>query len=599
MSSRPLGADWAAFAPSLSIIVVIVIGLQFDGYSQYVTAIALVSAIIGAGLVLLVGFARCITLASGSIMAVGAYGSTLVMLHFNVPYVISLAAAAMSGALAGWVIALPGIRFRGHNLAMVTLVFQSVTIILLREAKSWTGGAEGIHVPNPVIAGWRIASDSEFLVLIGLVTVAAVLVLTIVTRGAFGKNMRAVAVNEVAAEAYGISVPGYLTAAFVVSSAAIGLAGGLAAPRFRILDPDSFGILPSIFMLAYPIVGGMHSIWGGLIGGGGLRALPELLRPIADYQELILCILVIVVVMFFPGGAYEILRRAARPFARRVAAPAPVPRIAAVPVVGAKSAIRPTSPPILVVRNVNKSFDALQAVDEASLEVPAGGIHALIGPNGAGKTSLFNVISGFLKPDTGSVIFDGTELVSLRARDRIRLGITRTFQHVATFGHLPCIDNVMIGLGKNDVMASIRQSFEQVAGSSNSRTARNRALAALEAVGLIGEAYVPARSLSLGSQRRLELARAIVSEPRLILLDEPVSGVSNEEAELLRQLLLRINGELGVAMLIVEHNIPFVASLCRSMSVMGNGRIVADGRPDVVITDPSVRQLYFGEEKVA
>src|SRR2546421_491884 len=121
------------------------------------------------------------------------------------------------------------------------------------------------------------------------------------SRGPFGQNLQAASGNEIAAEAFGVNVRGYLTAAFVVSSIAIAFAGALLAPRVRILDPDSFGVLESIFMLAYPIVGGMHAVWGGLIGGGGLRILPELLRPVADYQELFFATLVIFVVMFFPG----------------------------------------------------------------------------------------------------------------------------------------------------------------------------------------------------------------------------------------------------------------------------------------------------------
>jgi ABC-type branched-subunit amino acid transport system ATPase component/ABC-type branched-subunit amino acid transport system permease subunit len=598
---RIRGIDWAAILPALAILAVIAVGLQLDGYSQYVTAITVISAMIGAGLTLLVGFARCITLASGAVMAIGAYASTLLAVHYQVPFPAAAAAAIVCGALTGWVIALPGTRFRGHNLAMVTLVFQSVAIILLREAKSWTGGAEGIHVPVPVVFGWKVDGDAGFLALIGGSALIAILLVTIVARGAFGKNLRAVAVNEVAAEAFGVSVPGYLTAAFVISSAMIGFAGALAAPRIRILDPDSFGIVQSIFMLAYPIVGGMASVWGGLIGGGGLRVLPELLRPVADYQELILCILVVVVVMFFPGGAFELFRRLGGMIAQgrtRIAAHA-VP-VHAAPRSEPPAAIQAASlTPLLSVSNVNKSFDALRAVADASLQVPRGGIHGLIGPNGAGKTSLFNVISGFLAPDSGSVQFDGKELLTLRARDRIGLGITRTFQHVATFGHLSCVENVVVGLGQNGVLSSLRQSFGAFAGDNASQQANARALAALDAVGLVVKAGSPAGSLSLGDQRRLEIARAIVSEPQLILLDEPVSGVSKEEAEALRRLLLRINEERGVAMLIVEHNIPFVAGLCRSLSVMGQGRIVANGRPDQVISDPSVRQLYFGEERAA
>jgi ABC-type branched-subunit amino acid transport system ATPase component/ABC-type branched-subunit amino acid transport system permease subunit len=593
---------FGGLSPFAAVLFCTALGLALQNYFKYVIAIVLVSMVIGVALVVLVGLARCITLATGAVMAIGAYTSTLLMTRIGIPYLIGLFCAAATGALAGWLIALPGTRFRGHNLAMVTLVFQAVAIILLREAKWLTGGAEGIHVPQPVIFGWRVATDADFLVLIGLLSALVILLVTILTRGPFGKNLQAASGNEIAAEAFGVSVPAYLRAAFVISSMVIGFSGALAAPRIRILDPESFGVLPSIFMLAYPIVGGMQSVWGGLLGGGGLRILPELLRPVADFQELFFASLVIAVVMFFPGGMVELLRRSTgRVFSRRNkqrAGEAPLlpaiipaePTVHDWPTVPANS-----SEVLLRVEGIDRHFGALHAVNAASITVPIGGIHGLIGPNGAGKTSLFNIISGFLEAEQGHIDFAGTSLLDRPARDRIALGITRTFQHVAVFGQLSCLENVIIGRGRNAVMDSIKQSFDHFVGGRAREAAIRDALAALDAVGLADQASMPASSLSLGNQRRLELARAIVSNPRLILLDEPVSGLASAEVEELRQLLLRTNAERQIAMLVVEHNIPFVAKLCRTLSVMGAGAIVAEGNPEEVIARPGVRQLYFGE----
>jgi branched-chain amino acid transport system permease protein len=596
VSERQL--DPAALGPALLVALCAAVGLGLDSYPQYVIAVATISMLVGIALVVLVGLGRCITLASGSILAIGGYTSTLAAANLHASYLAALAIAILAGAAAGWVIAFPGTRFRGHNLAMVTLVFQSVCIILIREATWLTGGAEGIHVPAPEIFGLTIGSDRAFLILIGIAAASMTLVLTILVRGPFGKNLQAAAGNEIAAEAFGVSVRGYLTAAFVVSSAAIAFAGALLAPRVRILDPDSFGVLESIFVLAYPIVGGMHSIWGGLLGGGGLRIAPELLRPVADYQELFFATLVIFVVMFFPGGLTELFRRA---LAWRIRQDVPrgppsVPAMPAAPPLPAETGKRDD---LLLLESVDKHFDALHAVDRASLRVPAGIIHGLIGPNGAGKTSLFNIISGFLDADGGRVTFAGRSLLELRARDRIGLGITRTFQNVAIFGQLSCLDNVVIGLGQNAVVRAMGASFDQFAGGAATHDAKRRALAALDSVGLGGHAQSRAGSLSLGDQRRLEIARAIVSDPRLILLDEPVSGVAEAEAENLHDLLVRINVEGKIAMLVVEHNIPFVARLCQTLSVMGAGRIIAEGKPADVISLPIVRQLYFGEETPA
>jgi branched-chain amino acid transport system permease protein len=604
--------DFAAFGPAIFILLCVALGLELDSYPQYVIAIAAVSMLVGIALVVLVGLARCITLASGSIMAIGAYAATLAALDLGAPYVLALLLAIVAGAAGGWLIALPGTRFRGHSLAMVTLVFQSVCIILIRQSTWLTGGAEGIHVPRPEIFGWKIVNDADFLIVIGILAALMAFAVTVVIRGPFGKNLQAAAGNEIAAEAFGISVRDYLTAAFIVSSIAIAFAGALAAPRVRILDPDSFGVLPSIFMLAYPIVGGMYSIWGGLIGGGSLRILPELLRPVADYQELFFASLVIVVVMYFPGGLTELLRRGTRLVGTRfvgakLVGTGPVVKphhqrnsvatVSTSRIPAAAPAVKPErSAPLLLVEAVDKHFDALHAVNSASLMVPAGGIHGLIGPNGAGKTSLFNIISGFLEADSGRIEFAGKPLLKLRARDRIHLGMTRTFQNVAIFGQLSCLDNVIIGRGSNAVVHAMTLSLDHLVTGPHARAARHAALVVLEAVGLVGKAQSPAGALSLGDQRRLEIARAIVSNPRLILLDEPVSGLSEAEAEELRLLLLHINAERNVAMLVVEHNIPFVARLCRTMSVMGAGSIVADGEPAQVISTPTVRQLYFGEE---
>ncbi|PWT79758.1 MAG: hypothetical protein C5B58_12920 [Acidobacteria bacterium] len=592
--------------PFVAVLFCTAAGLALENYLRYVIAIAIISMVIGVALVVLVGLARCITLASGAVMAIGAYTSTLLMTRIDIPYPIGLLCAAFAGALAGWLIALPGTRFRGHNLAMVTLVFQAVAIILLREAKWLTGGAEGIHVPQPVIFGWRVASDADFLVLIGVLSAFVILLLTILIRGPFGKNLQAASGNEIAAEAFGISVPAYLRAAFVISSLVIGASGALAAPRIRILDPESFGVLPSIFMLAYPIVGGMQSVWGGLLGGGGLRILPELLRPVAEFQELFFASLVIAVVMFFPGGMVELLRRStahlsSRRDKQRTDEAALLPGIIpAEPSAHATPAVPANSSDVLLqVEGIDRHFGALHAVNAASITVSVGGIHGLIGPNGAGKTSLFNIISGFLEAEQGHINFAGTPLLDRPARDRIALGITRTFQHVAVFGQLSCLENVVIGRGRNAVMGSIKNSFDYFLGGRATKAAIRDAVAALDAVGLADQASIPASSLSLGNQRRLELARAIVSNPRLILLDEPVSGLASAEVEELRQLLLRINAGRQIAMLVVEHNIPFVAKLCRTLSVMGAGAIVAEGNPEEVIARPGVRQLYFGEQAAA
>ena len=222
--------DVSALGPPLLILFCAAVGLKLDSYPQYVVAITIISMLVGVALVVLVGLGRCITLASGSIMAVGAYVSTLAVAELRVPYLATLALAAAAGGCAGWLIAFPGTRFRGHNLAMVTLVFQSVCIILIRESTWLTGGAEGIHVPPPRLFGLTVTSDRAFLILIGIAAAAMTLLVTVLVRGRFGKNLQAAAGNEIAAEAFGVSVRGYLTAAFIVRLGHNWFRGRIACP---------------------------------------------------------------------------------------------------------------------------------------------------------------------------------------------------------------------------------------------------------------------------------------------------------------------------------------------------------------------------------
>ena len=610
MSSERPRAVTQILAPSAALLAVGILGLLFDTYWQYVLAISISAAAIGGALAMLVGYARCITIATGAMMAIGAYGAAIPVVSAGVPFLAALVFATALGALAGFILAIPGVRFRSHNLAMITLVFQSVVIIVLRESKTLTGGAEGINVPPPVILGISFADDAYFLLLCGLLCALAILPMAVLLAGPFGKNLRAIASNENAARAFGIDVSHHLIAAFTWSSALIAFAGAVSAPRFRIINPDSYGVLTSIFALAYPIIGGMGSIWGGIVGGGVLRVLPELLRPVADYIELMFCVLVVGTLTFFPDGLASALWTRRRKHSRdavtggvstRETQSARIAELfSATGSLAAPSAERESSEfPILEVHDVSKAFGALRAVDGVSLTVAARSLHGLMGPNGAGKTTLFNIVSGFTSSDSGRVLLSGAPLDKVPIERRIGLGMTRTFQHAAVFQRLSCLDNVIIGLGRNTVLQGTTRSIAAALETDANRAERRAALSALEAVGLGARAHDAAGALSLGDQRRLEIARAIVSRPRIILLDEPVSGVSAEEAQRLRELLLAINRELGIAMVVIEHNIGFLVSLCQRVSVMSEGRILAEGDASAMVSDPRVRHAYFGEREAA
>jgi len=582
--------------PALLIVAGGMLGLGASSFAQYLATQIVIACLVGVALVMIVGYARVIMLATGAMMAIGAYGSAMLMLHLGVPYLLTLPICILSGLVAGFVLAVPSTRFKGHHLAMATIVFQFLVVIGIREAGDWTGGALGLRVPNVDVFGISAYQDGPWMFFVAIACALAIGSLGVLLGARFGKTLKAISDAEVAADAYGVDLVRFKIAAFAISSAYLALAGALLAPGVRVLDPESFGIHLSIVTLGYPIVGGMGSLWGGIIGGGVLRTLPEALRFLGQYQELWIALLAIAVMMINPGGILGIAR-SVLPASRQQAKDV----VSAAPVHGAQPAASPApasaEDAIRVTAGV-KAYDGLVAVDHVDLVVKAGEIHGLIGPNGAGKTTLFNAISGFTPFDSGTIALFGRQVGNEPSRTRIKHSVTRTFQHVAVFGQLSCLDNVIIGLGRNGVTDALAASVGEVAGTAGARDAARKALDALREVGLENLAYEPARRLSLGNQRRLEIARAIVSRPRLILLDEPVSGVAREEEHRIAELLAHLNRQHGITMLLIEHNIAFVRRLAHSMSVMAAGRIIASGDPEQTIARPEVRRQYFGEAHV-
>jgi ABC-type branched-subunit amino acid transport system ATPase component/ABC-type branched-subunit amino acid transport system permease subunit len=588
----------AVVAPSICFFLLAVGGLAFDTYIQYVIGLCLIASLVGTALVLLMGYARVVMLATGAMMAIGAYGVALLMLSTGASYLLALLAAGVLGAIAGTILGVPAGRFRGHHLAMVTLVFQALVIIAIRE---WpvTGGAEGIRVPLPTVFGFSLTNDSFSLILTGLLGALILATTLALISGWYGKVIQAMTATEVGVTAFGVNVSAYRIAAFTISSAVLALAGGLLAPRIRILDPESFGILQSVHALAYPIVGGMTSVWGGLVGGFALRALPEVLRPLADYSELVFAAIALVVVLKMPDGLVPVLGR----LRRRSEQEKPASSVTDMkPLIGGLAKLGPVSVSdhsALVCKGITVRFGNLQAVADVDLTVKAGTIHALIGPNGAGKTTLFNVISGFLQPDQGTLHAFDRAISSEPAVTRVRHGITRTFQHVAVAPKLTCLDNVALGLGENGVARALYQSFDDTVLGPGWRRRQTRASEALSAVGLHHRRDEPAFRLSLGDQRRLEIARAIVSRPSLLLLDEPVSGVEFEEEKRIATLLQQLCSELSITMVLIEHNIRFVAECASAMSVMVDGKIISEGVPREVLARENVQEAYFGKLRKA
>jgi len=251
--------------------------------------------------------------------------------------------------------------------------------------------------------------------------------------------------------------------------------------------------------------------------------------------------------------------------------------------------------PLLELQDISRYFGGVHAVEAVTMTVRAGTVHGLIGPNGAGKTTLINLLTGFYRPTAGRILLGGERLDGRRSHQIARMGVARTFQNIRLFGRLPAIDNVLVAVHRREVRRSLGRVALWPGAARDERRERAAALAVLERLGVRGDAGRPAGTLSYGDQRRVEIARALATEPRLLLLDEPAAGMNHEETNALGD-AIRALVEPGRAILLIEHDLPLIMRVCDYITVLNFGRVIAAGPPAAIAADPAVIEAYLGRD---
>jgi ABC-type branched-subunit amino acid transport system ATPase component/ABC-type branched-subunit amino acid transport system permease subunit len=598
LGTRGLGRDLAAIA-AVAIAFVAVLLLVESAYYRLILTLVVIWATMGLAWNMLSGYGGLISFGHAAFFGLGAYTVTLAMVKFDITPWLGIPFGVLVGMLAGVLVGLPTFRLRGHYFALAMLAYPLAMLYVFE----WLGYQEvTLPMKREQPAAWMQFSDPRIYALLGLaLMVLALLASLAMERTRFGMALLAIKQNEAAAEAAGIDTWRWKMPAIVQSAGFAAAAGGLYAVVLLIVTPQTvFGVLVSAQALIVCLFGGVGTLWGPVIGAAILVPLAEILHGelgdvIPGIQGVVYGLAIIVIILLAPEGIFWRVRDRFFPAALAVPETPPAATGARASSGGSRDPPRPLvkdaggTPALpmrrdlLVLENVTKSFGGLRAVDNVSLTVEEGTVHGIIGPNGAGKTTLFNVVNGFLEPDTGSIRYDGRELVGLKPNRICRAGIGRTFQIVRAFPRMSVLQNVTAG---------------GLVATPDDREAEGLALQAIDLVGLSRrEAGQIASGLTMRQLRLLELARAMAARPRLLLLDETLAGLGHAELEDVTAAIRRI-AQGGTTVLIIEHTMHAMVRLADRLSVLDHGALIADGPPSAVTGDAAVIEAYLGRKWV-
>jgi branched-chain amino acid transport system permease protein len=591
-------------------------------YARHVVLVALIFAFVALGLNLVFGYAGQHAFGHPVFFGVGAYASALLAIRAGLPAVLAVVAGAVVTAAIALAVGYPSFRLRGIYFGMVTFAFARVIYVV---AQNWIGltrgpmGIPGVPPLEVLGAGQALGLGAEptlHLLLVAALA-ATVFLLHRLVRSDIGRSWIAIRENEELAASVGIPPLRYKMAAFAGGAGLAAVGGGLYAHYVSFVSPTELGFHYIGIVFIMVIAGGTATLAGPLLGAVVFGVLPEVLRVAETARNLLLGGTLLLTIAFLPEGLvglWERIRSSRRPAqplgvpaapreGARPVAPAPVSGEAEDGASGAAAGGVSGEPGreargeagVLEIRGVTKRFGGLVVLRDVSFVVRPGEIVGLIGPNGAGKTTLFNIVTGVLPPTSGEVTYRGVAIAGAAPASIAALGIARTFQITSLFPELSVEDNIRTAAH----LWAERRLLPILARTRGFR-AREAEIDAvveeiLDLVRLRPQRATAARALSYGAQRGLEVALAVATRCRLLLLDEPAAGLNPEETERLRDLILGLRRR-GLTVLLIEHDMHLVMGLSDRVVVLNYGEKIVEGAPREVVADARVVEAYLGTE---
>ena len=547
-------------------------------------------SLVALGLVLLTGVAGQTSFGQAAFVGLGAYSTAVLTTQYGWSPWFTLIVALAITLSVGYLLGLITLSMGGHYLPLATIAWGMSLYFLMGTIEQF-GGFTGITgIPAVSIAGLSLEKESHFYYFIWTVVLAALWAVANLLDSRPGRAIRALKQGSTMVEAFGVNPGRMKTAVFVIAAVLACLSGWLYAHLQRFVNPTPFGINQGIEYLFMAVVGGAVSVWGAVLGATFVTLLktwlqdllPKLIGEAGQFEIIVFGILLVLILQYARDGLMPFFQRFV-PVTKRIL-PDAADRLQ-------HRAMPTPNEPVLTVDAARKTFGGLVAVNAVSFAVNAREVVGLIGPNGAGKSTCFNLISGALDATSGSIKFMGQELIGQTASAISKLGLARTFQHVKLVATMTVVENVALGAylrGHKGIIASALRL-----NKDDEAAALAEAMRQLQRVGLADHAHDAAGSLPLGKQRVVEIARALASDPILLLLDEPAAGLRFAEKQQLAALIKTLKGE-GVTVLLVEHDMDFVMGLVDRLVVLNFGQKLAQGLPEIVQADPAVREAYLG-----